>query len=256
MSETPKYELKGNVAWVTLSRPKSHNALEVEDLHALADHFAAIKQNSDIRVVVLTGEGEKTFCSGASLGDVSRIGAGAPDSIPLTAVTEAFESLPQITICALNGSVYGGGVELAMAADFRLGIKGMRSFVPPARFGIHYPASGVRMLGTRLGLQTTKRLLLAAETLETEELVACGFCDWWAENRAEFDAMLSARIAELVKLAPMALTGMKLALNDLANGRFDAAAVEAVARECWASNDFQEGLAAKAEGRDPVFKGN
>ncbi|MGB0920579.1 MAG: enoyl-CoA hydratase/isomerase family protein [Alphaproteobacteria bacterium] len=255
MIETPGLEIDGAVATVTLQRVKSHNALEVADLAVLADHFAVLAANADIRVVVLTGAGEKTFCAGASLGDVSRVGAGSEGTIPLTQVTEAFENLPQLTICALNGSVYGGGVELAMAADFRLGIKGMRCFVPPARFGIHYPASGIRMIATRLGLQPAKRLLLAAETLETDDLIACGFCDWWVEDRTEFDEKLAAQVADLTSLAPLALKGMKQALNDLANGCFDAAQVEAFAQMCWRSQDFQEGLAAKAEGRAPNFKG-
>ncbi len=255
MSKTPTLEINGKTATVTLQRLKTHNALEVADLHALDAHFAQLAQNDDVRVVVLTGAGEKTFCAGASLGDVSRVGAGSDETIPLTQVTEAFENLPQLTICAFNGSVYGGGVELAMAADFRLGIKGMRCFVPPARFGIHYPASGIRMIATRLGLQPAKRLLLAAETLETDDLIACGFCDWWVDDRAAFDEKLQAQVADFTTLAPLALKGMKQALNDLANGCFDAAQVEAFAQMCWRSQDFKEGLAAKAEGRDPEFKG-
>lgn len=255
MSNTPTLEIAGAVATVTLQRLKTHNALEVVDLEVLASHFASLAENSAVRVVVLTGVGTKTFCAGASFGDVSRVGAGSEGTIPLTHVTEAFENLPQLTICAFNGSVYGGGVELAMAADFRLGIKGMRCFVPPARFGIHYPASGIRMIATRLGLQPAKRLLLAAETLETHDLIACGFCDWWVADRAAFDEKLQSQVADLLTLAPLALKGMKQALNDLANGCFDAAQVEAFAQMCWRSQDFKEGLAAKAAGRTPDFKG-
>lgn len=254
MSETPSLSIIGAVATVCLNRPATHNALEPEDLSTLHAQFTELAANKDVRVVVLTGAG-KSFCSGASLGDVAKIGSGEASDMPISAVSAAIENLPQLSICALNGSVYGGGVELAMACDFRLGIRGMRSFVPPARFGIHYPASGIRLIATRLGLQVAKRLLLAAETLDGPALEHIGFCDWWAEDAADFEAQLHLRAGEMAGFAPMAVSGMKKALNDLAASRFDEAAVEAFANLCWASDDFKEGLAAKAEGRAPNFTG-
>jgi enoyl-CoA hydratase/carnithine racemase len=94
--------------------------------------------------LVLTGRG-RSFCAGAALGEIA--GADWTDN-PLTRVCDALEAFPAPTVAGLNGGVYGGGVELALACDFRVGVQGMRVFVPPARLGIHYEPAGIRAPST------------------------------------------------------------------------------------------------------------
>ncbi len=89
--------------------------------------------------IVLTGTG-RSFCAGAALGDVA--GSDWSDN-PLTRLCDTLEAFPCPTIAALNGGVYGGGVEVALACDFRVGVIGMKAFVPPARLGIHYEPAGI-----------------------------------------------------------------------------------------------------------------
>ncbi len=243
------------VATITLNRPHTHNALEFSDLDRLNHLIADINDDQVIRAVVLTGAGERTFCSGASLSEMmaqTHEGDEAWDTHPMEAVTRALENLNQPTICALNGSVYGGGVELALACDFRIGKPGIRSFVPPARVGIHYPPNGLRLLQTRLGLQAAKRLILAGETFDEAGLRAIGFCDWWADDPL---ALAADRAAEMAGFAPLAVQGMKRSLNELARGELDEARAYRETGTCWASEDLKEGLKARAEKRTPQFKG-
>ena len=110
-------------------------------------------------------------------------------------------------------------------------------------------------MATRLGVTAAKRLLLAGETFDEAALRGCGFVDWWVDDAASLPAAVHERAAEMASFAPLSVQGMKRALNDIANGQFDEAAVAKQAAQCWASEDLQEGLAARAEGRKPVFKG-
>ena len=130
--------------------------------------LAAWAARDDLRALVLTGRG-RSFCAGAALGDVG--GADWTDN-PLTRLCDALEAFPLPTVAGLNGGVYGGGVELALACDFRVGVTGMRAFVPPARLGIHYEPAGIARAIDRLGSQAARRLFLLAETFDAEALHA------------------------------------------------------------------------------------
>ncbi len=252
-----RFDIKDAVATVTLDRPDSHHALTGSDLERLYTLFGEVEDNLDLRALVLTATGERTFCSGASLTEIAEQTAGTSEkwtNHPLTDVSQRLEILRVPTICALNGSVYGGGVELAMACDFRIGTRGMRCFVPPVRVGIHYPPSGLKLLETRLGISAAKRLIRAGETFDEKMLAHCDFCDWWADDTDGTYRLAAEKAAELASFAPLAMEGMKRALNQIAHGALDEKAANKMAAQCWASDDLQEGLKARSEKRAPAFK--
>ena len=243
------------VARITLSRPERHNALELPELEALRD---AVARAADARprAMIVTGAGTRTFCAGASLGDVGKDGgaAFAPGANPLTHACDALEAFPAPTICAFNGSVYGGGVEIALACDFRIGWPGMKSFVPPARLGIHYEPAGIDRAVRKLGAQVARRMFLLVENFDGEGLARAGFLDRMPEKEqvaAEAEAMADA----IAGLAPMAVQGMKRSIDELSRGALDAKAAAARIAACWASDDLHEGVAAMKEKRAPDFKG-
>lgn len=239
----------GLVGRITLSNPAAHNALDqqaMRRLTALLDEWS----DSDLRALILTGEG-RSFCAGAALGDV---GAADWSENPLTRLCDTLEAFPAVTVAALNGGVYGGGVELALACDFRVGVRGMRAFVPPARLGIHYEPAGIRRAMDRLGSQMTRRLFLLAETLDDTALLAAGFLDRLVEADAlEVTAQSIADSA--AALAPMAVRGMKRTIVELSRGTLDASAARERISACFGSEDHAEGLAAQREKRAPVFRG-
>jgi enoyl-CoA hydratase/carnithine racemase len=247
--QLPSLVLEGERATITLRRPRHHNRLEPPDLVELLRLFRTVEEAPGLRVLVLTGTGA-SFSAGFHIGAFGE-GAGATT---LEAVVEALERLRVPTICALNGSVYGGATDLALACDFRLGVEGMRLVMPAARLGLHYYPSGMQRFVSRLGLATAKRLFLLAEPLDTTALLACGYLDE-AVPADELPVRAATMAARLADHAPLAVQGMKQALNDIARGRADNAAIGARAATVSLSEDFAEGRRAWAEKRPPRFSG-
>ena len=167
-------------ATVRLNRPREHNRIEPGDLAVLRETFDHIDRDPDIRVLVLTGTG-KSFSSGYHIGALverkaARPGPGQADDTFETVVNR-LEALRVPTIAALQGSVYGGATDLALACDFRIGVAGMRMLMPAARLGIIYYPGGIERYVSRLGIAAAKRLFLTAEPIEAEEMQRIGYLD-------------------------------------------------------------------------------
>lgn len=253
-STGPICTMDGGRATIRLNRPRQHNRIEPPDLLAIYDFLAEVEAAPEARVLVFTGTGGKTFSSGYHLGALSERKSGDDGDSLFSTVVDRLETLRVPTIAALNGGVYGGSTDMALACDFRIGVHGMRMFMPAARLGLHYYESGLRRYATRLGLSTAKRLFLTAQPVEAEELLKIGFVD---ELVAPED--LQARVDTLAGIlaanAPLAVQGMKRALNAIAAGTADSATIEESRRLCAGSDDIKEGLASWAEKRTPVFHG-
>ena len=265
---TPLLTIAGGQALVRLNRPAVHNRLEPADVAALREIFDRIDADKAIRVLVLTGTG-KSFSSGFHIGALAerntrKPGAKAdpePDHKPgdqssnaFELMVDALETLRVPTIAALNGGVYGGSTDLALACDFRFGVPECRMFMPASRLGIVYYASGLRRYVDRLGLAAAKKLFLTAEALEAEEMARIGYLDEIVPAD-QLMARVDALCATLARNAPMSLAAHKQALNALAAGTLDVATLAQVRRACAASDDHQEALAAWAAKRPAVFKG-
>lgn len=250
---SPELVIDGYVATVRLRRPDQGNRLEPADLDVLLNHFRYLARNhGQVRALVLTGTG-KHFSAGFDLGSIEQAVEGNASSA-FAQMVDALEALPQTTICAINGGVFGGATDLALACDFRFGIPTTRLFMPAARFGLHYYASGIRRYMTRLGLNASKRLFLLAEELQAESLVEIGYLTKVvAADQLMDEAMATARRA--ASLAPLACAGMKAALNDMAANRYDPSVGELAYRACMSSEDLREGIAALREMREAVFFG-
>ncbi len=244
-----KATLEGHIGRITLCRPEAHNALTKA---AMGEMQAALEgwAESNIRAVIITGEG-RSFCAGASLDE---LGDGDWDNNPLTPLCAAVEGFKAPVIAALNGGVFGGGVDLALACDFRIGVQSLKMFVPPAKLGIHYEPEGIARAVQRLGAQMARRVFLMAEKFEAEALLTHGFLDELHPPEA-----LAARAEELAEtlaaLAPMAVQGMKQTILETSQNRLDIPAAKARVRACFASADHAEGLAALREKRPSHFTG-
>jgi enoyl-CoA hydratase/carnithine racemase len=257
-SSVPIVAVADGRATIRLNRPREHNRLEPADLALLRETFVRIDRDPSVRVLVLTGTG-KSFSSGYHIGALVEQKAGKPlpgnDEDSFEAVVDRLEQLRVPTIAALQGSVYGGATDLALACDFRIGVAGMRMLMPAARLGIIYYASGIERYVSRLGVAAAKRLFLLAEPIEAEEMRRVGYLDEIVPPEA-LEARVDALCAALAANAPLALAGLKRAINETAAGRLDRTAL-AQARACSsASEDHAEALKAWSEKRKPVFKGS
>ena len=257
-------------ATITLRRPLRHNRLHRSDLHGLQQQLAQVAADRAVRVLVLTGEG-RSFSAGFHLGEISASPAppttastdASPAASPQPTQTDpllfdqtadALQALPQPSIARLNGGVFGGATDLALACDFRIGVRGMTQRMPAAQIGLHYPAGGLRRAVALLGLAAARRMFLCAPTLHDHDLLDMGFLDVLVAPEA-LDAEVDALAATLAGGAPLAVQGMKLSLNEIAAGAVDAAALRSRFEACATSADLREGLAALLQRRAPKFEG-
>jgi enoyl-CoA hydratase/carnithine racemase len=250
----PTLTVDGGVAIIQLNRPALHNRVEPEDLTELNRLMSAIEADPAVRCLVLTATG-KSFSSGFNIGKLNGNDGdnGGDGSFERTA--DRLERFTLPTICALNGGVYGGSTDLALACDFRIGVEGMSMFMPAARLGLHYYAGGMRRYVARLGLGAAKRLFLTCARQDTADLLRIGYLD-----EAVPAERLMPRVLELAALlaanAPIAVQGMKRCLNDIARGEPDFALIADYQKRSRQSADLAEGRAAWLEKRTPVFTGH
>jgi enoyl-CoA hydratase len=243
-------------ATITLNRPRHLNRLHREDLRVLQDHIATLAADDSLRVVVLTGTG-RAFCAGFNLqelAEAAEAGSGGSDPRLFEHTVDALEALPVPTIARLNGGVFGGATDLALACDFRVGVQAMELRMPAAAIGLHYYASGLSRFVSRLGLGAAKRLFLLAQTLPADELLRIGYLDALVPPE-QLDAAVAALASPLRANAPLALRGMKQSLNELAHGQAQAEVLRLREARCAASADLQEGLQALAARRPARFMG-
>ena len=251
---TPLLHIAHARATITLNRPAHHNRLHVEDLQSLQQHFKTIAADPAIQVLVLTGTGT-SFCSGFHLGSLNespRASSTGPQLFEQT--VEALEALPQPTVCRLNGGVYGGAIDLALACDFRIGVASGSMRMPAVRLGLHYYPSGLRRYVSRLGLSAAKQLFLLAETLPAETMLRLGVLDRMTSAEG-LDAAVQEVLDALCAGAPLAMRGMKASLNEIARGDADSAVLRQREQHCADSDDLREGKAANAERRTARFVG-
>jgi enoyl-CoA hydratase/carnithine racemase len=210
-------DIAGGTATITLRRPEQHNRIDPDDPVVLLRHFERIRATPSVRLLVLTAEGEKTFCSGYTLGQI-----GARLDRSLEDMLDALEALEVPTLCALNGGAYGGGTDLALSCDFRIGVHGCRMFMPAARFGLHYYPGGLRRFVTRLGCSTAKKVFLTGMTLGDEELLRTGFLTELVE-RSGLPSRIAAYQESIARCDAQAVRSMKRQIDAIAAGDWDEA---------------------------------
>jgi enoyl-CoA hydratase/carnithine racemase len=243
------------VATLTLRRPSLRNSLNDEDLHTLLAHFDTIQHNAAVHVVVLradtTGQTHAVFSAGYHVD-----GFDHDPMAPLffEKIPEALERLRPVTLCALNGSVYGGATDLVLACDFTVAQRGLSWRMPAVALGLHYYPSGLRRYVSRLGLPASKRAFLLGQAMPYETLDALGLFEALVEADA-FEASLQNLVHTLSAMAPLALSATKRSLNEIASGLFNEPALKERARQSVYSQDFAEGRAAFAQRRPPRFTG-
>lgn len=248
--QLPHLSIQGPVATLCLNRPELANRLEVEDLKTIHQLLEQVNSNQEIRVLRLTATG-RHFCSGFNTGKIS----GEDTGTLFERTAQALELVRPLTVAAINGGIYGGATDLALACDFRIAVQSTNMFVPAAEIGLHFYGSGLERYVSRLGLGVTKRLLLAGERFNASQMLSAGFLDKLVGDAEELQAELDQFSAHLAGLAPLAVQGMKRNLNCIARGTLDKEALNSDILRAQNSADLAEGVKAKAEKRRPVFIG-
>jgi len=247
--DRPTLRIERDVARVVLNRPRRHNRFEPADIEAMSTMLRSLSTR-DVRVLIVTARGP-SFSSGFDLETLS--GPRARECTAAFAeLCDLVETLPIPTVCGLNGNVYGGATDFALACDFRVGVEGCRLQMSPARLGIEYYYSGLRRYVERLGLAEAKRLFLTGEQVDTATMLRIGFLSEVCPPEG-LEARLTAVAQMLAQRSPASLRGLKASLNSIACGTADPVAINARFFESLTSPDAEEGLKAWAEQRPARF---
>ena len=251
----PVLAIEAGVATITLNRPARRNKLENGDLQLLLQHFEAVERDASVRVLVLTantsGQPKPVFCAGFDIGGFDENGHGSTffEQIP-----DKLATLRPVTICALNGSVYGGATDLVLSCDLRVGLDGIEWRMPATALGLHYYPSGLQRYVSRFGVLAAKRAFLTARPFSMAQLQALGLFEA-VSDAAGWDSTLGALVQDVLALAPLAVQETKRSINEIAGGDYNEHRLREREHMSSASADFAEGRAAFAERRKPVFQG-
>lgn len=247
----------GGIALVTINRPQTHNALNESMLDALAKLVEALAADPAVRVVVLTGAGDKAFVAGGDIAANQPLGALAARAMALKAqrVLDAIEAMPQPVIAAINGYALGGGCELAIACDIRIACERARLGQPEITLGIIPGWAGTQRLPRLIGKGRAKELIYTGAMISAEEARQIGLV-----NRVVPAADLLPAALELARqIADKSQVAVRLAKEAIDNGmEMDLARANRYEADlfglCFASEDQKEGMQAFLDKRPPQFK--
>jgi len=262
MSLDPRIETArdGHVLRVTVHNPTKRNAMCHSMWQALADTLAAAHDDQLLRVLVLTGAGDKAFCAGNDISEF-KIWRDDPerhaayDATSRRAMT-LLRELPFPAIARVRGVCVGGGMEIALACDLRLAEAGARFAITPARLGLGYGLDDVSLVVDTVGASAARRLLFTARMHDADEALRMGLVDE-VHSAAGLDAAVNELAVTIAGNAPLTLRAVKAAIAEAckSSGERDARRVQRLVDKCHASEDYQEGQRAFAEKRPPRFSG-
>lgn len=252
------FEKKNSIAYVTVNRPKVLNALNAATMSDLRTVFTQLRDDREVRVVILAGAGEKSFVAGADIGELQKNNPIEAKEYTHRgqAVLDLIENLGKPVIACINGFALGGGCELAMACTMRLAAENAKLGQPEVKLGIIPGYGGTQRLPRLVGKGLAMQLLLTGEMITAQEAHRIGLVN----EVVPADQLISRAEAiaqSIIKNAPLAIQYCLEAVNHgveitLPEGLFLEATLFAVS--C-ASDDKKEGTSAFLEKRPPNFKG-
>lgn len=251
-------EKKSSIAYVTVNRPKVLNALNGATIEELRTAFHELKHDAAIRVVILTGAGEKAFVAGADIGELAQRDpvSGKEFAQRGQNVFNLIENLGKPVIACINGFALGGGCELALACTMRIASDNAKLGQPEVKLGILPGYGGTQRLPRLVGKGLAMQMVLAGEMITAQEAHRIGLVNE-VTPAAELIPRAEAIAAKIIANAPLAVQYAMEAVNKgmemtLAEGMFLEAALFGV---CCSTEDKKEGTAAFLEKRAAVFVG-
>lgn len=246
-------QIDGKIARVIFNNPATRNALTwpmYEELKQICDSLA---KNTDIRVVIFRGAGDKAFVSGSDIQQFVDLKENEAYEVAVDHIFASLQQLPMPTIAMIEGLAVGSGLLMATACDFRISTPEARFGIPVAKtLGNCLSPSNLSWLATHLGVPTVKKMLLTAELIKAPELLESGFL-YQTIDAPEINAATTALAQKLASLAPITQKASKLALARLLQSNLPDCTD--LMRETYNSKDFREGVNAFLEGRPPQWIG-
>lgn len=246
------------IATITINRPQKLNALNKATISELSEAFELLENDKKIRVIVLTGSGEKAFVAGADISEFANFSADEGENLARKGQEMLFdfiENLSTPVIAAINGFALGGGLELAMSCHFRIASDNAKMGLPEVSLGVIPGYGGTQRLPQLIGKGKAMELIMTAGMISAEEAKEVGLVNHVTSLDQLLD--LTTKIAQkIMKNSPVAIAAAIKAVNanfDVEKNGFEVE-IEAFG-DCFGTNDFKEGTTAFLEKRKPNFLG-
>ena len=250
----------GAVGHMIFNNPEKHNAVSLEMWEAADSILDDFESDAEVRVVVLSGAGGKSFVSGA---DISKFETerGSQEAVSrynerIATVYARIQNFAKPTIAMIDGYCLGGGLNLAVACDQRFCSTKSKFAMPAARLALGYPYAAIRRLIGVVGQAAAKDLMFTARRIDAEEAWRIGLVQTLAEAE-DLEDLVGDYAAGIAANAPLTVRAMKLIANEVLkdSAARDLELCDRLVADCFASNDYKEGRRAFMEKRDPEFTG-
>lgn len=257
MFENILLERRGRVALLTINRPDKLNALNIKTRQELAEALDELRNDQEIRVVVITGAGEKSFVAGADINEFAgRTAVEQRAVMKAKSIFTAAEDFPKPLIAMINGFCLGGGCELALSCDIRIASEKARFGQPEINLGIIPGGGGTQRLTRLIGEGKAMQMILTGEIIDAQEALRLGLVNE-VHPAAELQAKTMELAGKIAEKSPVALAMAKTAVKAAArttlreglDQEIDLFAI------CFSTEDKEEGVSAFLEKRKPDFKG-
>jgi enoyl-CoA hydratase/carnithine racemase len=248
------------VGVITFNNPGKRNAMSLEMWEGLGQALTELRDDPEVRVVVLVGAGDKAFVSGADISQFEKTRHNAAASEEYSKKSEAQRALlgnyPKPTIACIRGFCLGGGMQVAMLTDIRIAAEDSQFGIPAAKLGIAYGYDGLRNLVSLVGPSWARLIMYTGMRIDSQEALRIGLVDRVLANSELWDATME--IARTISgNAPLAIKAAKITIAQVLKDpdNRDMAAIKQIGLQCMDSEDFREGRRAFMEKRKPQFRG-
>lgn len=256
-------ERTDRICTITINRPEKRNALSPLVFNELIDLLGQLRDEDEVRCVIIRGSGEKAFSSGFDLSDLPvdaspEVDEAAKGDTPLDNGMKAIIDFPYPVIAMINGLAYGAGCELAVTCDIRIAADDVRFSMPPAKLGIVYRWRGISKFIDVIGPAYAKELFFTARAYEASQAREMGLVHY-VLPRDQLSPFVYRMAQDIAANAPLALKATKTLFNRFHHDRRlspdDIREAETLRYEAFRSEDLKEGRLAFQEKRKPVFQG-
>jgi len=251
----------GPIGWITFNQPEKRNAVSQEMWQAMPEYVADLASDPAIRVVILRGAGDTAFVAGADISQFKDRRRNAADEEEYRRISgaggESLARLGKPLVAMIHGFCIGGGVSIAITCDLRIAADDARFGIPAARLGLGYHYKGMEKLMSLIGPAYTKELFFTARTdFTAQDALRMGLVNQ-VVPKADLERFTRDYALTMSRNAPLTLRSAKASVEQLLRpeAQRDFALLDKLIKDCFDSQDYQEGVKAFSEKRRPQFQG-